>query len=142
MPYTELFSEGACILAHIHPASYAQETNTGYFSLANYHRCVIIGNMGVLGGDVDVDIEQATDTAGTGESQFDAGSKDVTWHNADDNTLKVIEIRTEEMDVDGGYDCLNVETTPGGASIYDVLVIGFEPRYLPVPTTALDEITN
>lgn len=142
MPYTERFSEGAAILGHIHPASYNQETNTGYVDSANYHRIAIIINSGVLGGDLDVDIEEGTDTAGTGAQAFDSNGKDITIHNADDNTLNIIEIHSDEFDVADGYHCLNVETTPGGASIYDVLVIGFEPRFLPVPTTALDSVTD
>lgn len=142
MPYTELFTEGACVLAHLHPVSSAAEQNTGYFSLANYHRCVILINCGVLGGDLDVDIEQGTNTAGSGATSFDTASKDMTIHNADDNTLNAIEIRTEEMDVDGGFSCLNVEITAAGASIFDCIVLGFEPRFLPVGTTVFDTVTN
>jgi len=54
---------------------------------------------GVIGGDLDVDIEQGTDTAGAGAKAFDANSKDVTVPNADDNKVYVIEIRAEEFDV-------------------------------------------
>ncbi|MDD5517844.1 MAG: hypothetical protein PHV98_00650 [Candidatus Omnitrophica bacterium] len=142
MEYTQRFTEGAALLAKINPASHTTEQNTGYVSLANYHRAAIIIHAGVLGADLDVDIEEGTTTGGAGAQSFDSGGKDITIHNADDNTVSVIEIRTEECDVSNGYDCINVEATPGGASIFGIQVWGLEPRFKPVPTTGIDSITD
>jgi hypothetical protein len=61
----------------------------------------------------------------------------------DNNTVSVIEIRTEEFDVDDAHCCINVEATPAGASaIFGVEIWGFEPRYMPTPTTNLDSVTD
>jgi hypothetical protein len=142
MSMTELFSETHALLAQINPASYAAEQNTGYVSLANYHRAVIIIHAGVLGGDLDVDIEEATSTAGTGAQSFDAGGKDVTVHNADDNLVHVIEINADELDITDGYKCINVEATPGAGSIFGVQIWGTVPRFAPVSTTGLNGVTD
>ena len=143
--YTERFSEVAAYLGGIDPASYTTEQNTGYVSLANYHRAVIIIHAGVLQDTIDVDVEAAQDTAGTGPGSFDAASKDITLTLTTDNdTVSVIEIRTEELDIAGGDDCINLEMTPGGqnGSIFGAQIWGLVPRFAPVATTNLDSVTD
>lgn len=141
--YTERFSEAHAVLAVLNPAVYAAEQNTGYVSLANYHRVAVVIHTGYLLGDVDVDFEQATTTAGAGAKTLDTGGKDVTVLGAtDDNTVRIIEIRTEEFDVTGGFDCLNVELTPALSGIIGVIVYGIVSRFKPVPTTLVDVITD
>jgi hypothetical protein len=144
MTYTQRFSEGAAYLGGINPASYTSEQNTGYVSLANYHRAVIIIHAGVLGQNTDIDIEAAQDTSGTGPGSFHSGAKDILLTaTTDNNTVSVIEIKTEEFDIAGGDDCINVEAIPAGASsIFGVQIWGLEPRYMPVPTTGLDSVTD
>ncbi len=145
MEYTQRFSEGAAVLAVINPATYTTEQNTGYVSLANYHRAVIIVHAGTLAGNLDVDVEEATSTAGAGAQTFDGSGKDITLTaTTDDNTVSIIEIRTEECDVANNYDCINVELTPAGqaSDIFSVLVLGLEPRFKPVPTTLVDSVTD
>lgn len=141
---TERFSEVAAYLGGINPASYSSEQNSGYVSLANYHRAVIIIHAGVLGQNVDVDIEAAQNTAGTGPGSFDSGSKDITLTaTTDNNTVSVIEIRTEELDIAGGDCCINLEMTPAGASsIFEAEIWGLVPRFAPVPTTNVDSVTD
>jgi hypothetical protein len=144
MAITERFSEIAAYLGGINPASYSSEQNSGYVSLANYHRAVIILHAGVLGQNVDVDIEAAQDTSGSGPGSFDSGSKDITLTaTTDNNSLSVIEIRNEELDIAGGDDCINLEMTPAGASsIFGAQIWGLVPRFGPVSTTTLDSVTD
>ena len=142
--YTERFSEVWSLLADIDPASYTTEQNTGYVCLDRYHRAVVIIHAGVLGTGLDVDLEEGTDTSGTGAASLDSGNKDITLTaTTDNNTVSVIEIRTEELDVTNGYDCINVEVTPGGqGDLFSVQVWGGVPRYAPVSTTNLDSVTD
>lgn len=144
MGYTERFSERAALLADIDPASYSSEQNTGYVSLALYNRAVVIIHAGVLGQNVDVDLEQATDTSGTSAKPLDSGGKDITLTATTDNgTVSVIEIRGEELDVSNGFDCINLEMTPAGSSsIFGAQIWGFVPRYAPVSTTTLNSVTD
>jgi len=136
--YTEKFWETHELLGHIHPASYAAEQNTGYLDCSRFHRLAVIIHSGVLGGNLDVDLEQGTSTAGAGAKTFDAGGHDTTiTATTDDDTFVIIDVAGEEFDVTGGFDCLNVEVTPAGASIFAVEVWGIVPRFADVPTTAI-----
>lgn len=143
MTYTERFSESWSLLAAINPASYNTVQDSGFVSLANYHRAVIIIHAGVLGGDLDVDIEQATTTAGAGIKTLDGGNKDITLTaTTDDDTVSVIEVRTAELDVDNAFDCINVEATPAAAGIFSIQIWGGVARYQPVSTANLDSVTD
>jgi hypothetical protein len=140
---TNLFSEVASLLAVINPASYNTEQNTGYVSLANYHRSVVIIHAGVIGGNVNIDLEQATDTSGTSAKTLDSGGKDVDLvATTDNNTVSVVEIRNDELDVSNAFHCINVEITPASAGIIGVQVWGLSPRFAPVSTANLDSVTN
>ncbi len=141
MAYTNLFTERAELLGTINPASYNAEQNTGYVSLANYHRCAIILHCGVIGGNLDVDIEEGTDTSGTGAQTLDSGAFDITkTATTDNNTVSVIEFPTERLDVADDYDCVNVEVTPASAGIFSVEVWGLEPRFAPCTNSLLDVV--
>lgn len=144
MAVTERVSERMVRLGGINPASYTSEQNSGYVSLANYHRAMIYINAGVLGQDLDIDIEEGLNTSGGTPQTHDAGSKDTTLIATTDNNAKImIEIRPEELDIADGYHCINVEVTPAGSSsIFAVDIFGVDPRFEPVPTTALHEVVD
>lgn len=139
--YTERFSEVWSLLGDIVAANATTEQNTGYVSLANYHRAMIMVVPISLGGDLDVDVEQGTTTAGAGAKTVDSGNKDITVASTD-TAPSIIELRTEELDVTGGFDCVNVEVTPGAASYFSVTLWGGVPRFAPVSTTNLDSVTD
>ena len=140
--YTERFSEAWEYLGGINPASHSAEKNSGYKSLANYERAVIIIHAGVLGGNVDIDVEQGTDTSGTSGKALDSNTKDITLTaTTDDNTVSVIEIRPEEFDIANGFDCLNLEMTPASAGIFSAQIWA-QPKYKPAATTNLDSVTD
>jgi len=144
--YTANFSEEWQLIDYVLGANVAAatETNSGYNSLANYHRVVIIIHPVALNDALDVDIEEGTSTAGAGAQALEAGGHDVTVAAAD-TTPSVIELQTEELDVDDNYDCLNVEITTantGGSSNYFVCEIWGMPRFKPAAITTLDSVTG
>lgn len=139
--YTERFSEVWSLLGQIRAVAATTEQNTGYVSVANYHRIMIEVLPCSITGDLDVDVEQGTTTAGAGAKTVDSGGKDITVAAAD-TTPSIIELRTEELDVTGRFDCINVEVTPGAASYFWVNIWGGVPRFAPVSTTNLDSVTD
>lgn len=146
MSYTERFSEAWQLIDHVYGAGVAAntETNTGYNSLANYHRVAIIIHPVSLGDALDVDIEQATDTSGTSAKTVDSGNKDIAVATAD-TAPSVIELRTAELDVSNSFDCVNVEITTantGQNSNYFACEIWGMPRFKPAATTTLDSVTD
>ena len=62
-----------------------------------------------------------------GAKTFDAGSKDITVAQAD-TAPSVIEIRSEEFDVDGGFDCLNVEVSRESTSRHAAAIFPLRAR--------------
>ena len=148
MSYTERFTENVCLLYNLAPISVASgaEVFTSYVSLQNYHRAVIIIHTGVMAGTSTIDavVHQAVDTAGSGTPKHLDTSKAITQltqAGGDSNKDVAIEVQTEELDVDGGFDCIALGYTVGAAaSIMSIEIYGLEPRFKPVPTTAWDEI--
>lgn len=145
--YTARFSEYAEFLGNIYGNGVAANTvsDTGNLLLENYHRAAIIIHPISLNDALDVDVEEASDaTAGT-RQQMDGGGKDITVAAAD-TAPSVIEIKTEELDVNNGFAYLNVEITTantgGGSNYFVAEVWGLVPRYKPVPTTNLDSVTD
>ena len=143
--YTEDFSEVHELLAHIPADSATTEQNSGYVSLENHPRAVVVVSVGDLATNAtfDIDIEQAQDTAGTGAKALAGKSTtQLTEAGTDSNKVVIIEIRTEELDVTNGFKCINVEVTPATAAAeFAVLIFGVGgPRYAPVGVTGIEEI--
>lgn len=142
MHYTQEFSEIHALLDKMGDDDAAAEQNSGYFSVAHYHRVAIVLHAIQVTTSLDVDVEIATDNAATGVHTL----KSITQLTADDDgAVVVIEIRAEELGKPTGasstdYDWINVEVTPVGACTYSLLVYGIEPRYAPVSQTAYEEV--
>lgn len=141
-PNTARFSELAQFLGGIPPASYTTAQHIDYASFANFHRGVVIVYAGALGTQLEIDLHEATDAAGTGVQEFDDSADDLTLYAADDNTMNIIEIRCEEFRA--GMCWLSVIVTPGqaSASIYSVELWGLVPRFAAVSTAALHDVED
>jgi hypothetical protein len=142
MSYTERFSEAWAYLGGINPASYNSVQDSGNVYVAEYNRIVIIFHAGVLGQDVDVDIEEGKTSSASDREAFDSRNKDFTkTATTDNNTVTVKEIKAEEFTPD--YDYINVEATPAGSSaIFGVQIWGGEARHKPVSTANLDDVED
>jgi hypothetical protein len=140
--YTAQFTECHELLAHIPADSETTEINTGWILMENVHRAVILISVGDLAGSAtfDVDIEQASDSSGTGVKAITG--KSITQLTAtDDDVALAIELRAEELDVAGGFEYIRVECTPAVAAVeFAVLVLGVVQRYRPVGVTAWQEV--
>lgn len=147
--YTERFTETAALLYNLAPVSVSNgaEAFTSYVSLANYHRAVIIIHTGVMqsGSTLDAVVHEATDTSGTSPQHLGSSKAitQLTQAGGDSGKDVAIEIRTEELDVDDGYDCIALGYTVGtAATMLSIEIYGLVPRYAPVSTTAWDEIVD
>ena len=152
MSYTERFTEVHSLLTTLHPVSRGiATTDSAWVSVANYHRVILLINVGAMaqGATLDVQIRQATNTAGAGAKGIPttaAQSKlitQLTQAGGDGNQNLAIELRTEELDVNGGFDCISVrDTVGGGAVLLEYELFGIEPRYAPVGVTAWQEVVD
>lgn len=147
MSYTARFSENFELLANITPETAngaVGEHNTGYVSLENFHRAIIILTAGTPGGasTIDVDIEEGTSAAGAGAQNI-AGKTITQLVAADAGETVYIELRTAELDVNNDYSFVNAEVTVAvNTFTYDLKIYGFTPRFAPVDVTNIAEIVD
>lgn len=145
--YTEKFIEVHEPLYVLHPISVTNgaAVYTSYVSLANYHRAFILINVGVMqgGGTLDAVVYQATTTGGAGFKVLSPTKAitQLTQAGADSNSIVGIEVRTEELDVTAGFDCIALQYTVGTAAmIMSIEIWGCVPRFAPAPVTDWNEV--
>lgn len=143
MSYTQRWTEVHEPLATLAPTTangLVAEHNTGWVDMENYHRMIILLNIGEpgQGATIDVDVEEATSNAGAGIQNI-AGKSITTVVAADSGGIVAIELRGEELTQ--GYSFINVEViVTNAAYTYGLYVFGTIPHYAPVPVTAWQEI--
>lgn len=127
------FSDRVAILGGIDPASTAASTVlTAWVSLDKWHSIAAILQTGALGASATVDakLRQATDASGT--SAKDITGKAITQlvKASHDNKQVVLEVKGEELDVNGGFTHVALSVTVGtAASLVSALVLGNNGRY-------------
>ena len=139
MSYTQKFTEVCQLLGEIVPASHSTEQNTGYVALDNFYRWVVLIHAAAAANDIDVDIEEGTDTTPSSSQTYNSGAKDVTVTGTTETTV-VIEDTCNNFALNSGFHTLNVEMSPAGARVCGCQLWGFIPRYAPVSTSLIDEV--
>jgi hypothetical protein len=145
--YTERFTETHALLATHYPLTRQVATHVSdWVLMANYHRAffeVLVGAMGAA-ATLDADLQQASDATGTGVKAISGKSiTQLTQAGTDDNSPVGIELRTEELDVNGGFEYVRFRVIIGVADCaYSATLRGCCPRYAPVSTTVYDEVVD
>jgi hypothetical protein len=135
-------SDQAVVAAVIDPDAYAPSTVTsGWVALSTFEAImatVMVGTFGT-GHTVDAKLEQATDSGGTAAK--DVTGKAITQLTeaaspAQDDSQAIIELRSEELDVDNGFTHVRLSVTIGdtnspAANTTDLgaIIHGFAARY-------------
>ncbi|MDZ7595869.1 MAG: hypothetical protein U0932_14570 [Thiobacillus sp.] len=132
-----------------------------YVSMKNFDRCTIIltvDNAATVTGAA-ITLKQATDVAGTGEkalpfaamlANVDTGAGDALTETAvtsdtfttattdNKNLMYVIEVKAEDLDVAGGFDCLRVDALLMANAVGSVLYIMHGARNCPPGSAIVD----
>jgi hypothetical protein len=149
--YTERFTEDHYPLVTVPPAvkSPAAEQISAYVSLANYHRAVCVIQTGAIAatGTVQVRLLQATTTAGASAKGIPTTATQdkitTVLTTADANSVVAIELRTEELDVSNGFDCVAVAYDVDTDTVaLGIILYGIISRFDPTPTTNYNEIVG
>jgi len=139
--YTADVGELLEFLGQIAPGAYAAQQDTGWMSVQDYHRVFIILHVGTMGalGTIDLDVEQATDTTGTGMKNVTGFSiTQLTQAGGDSDGVVILDLQMEQLDVSNNYDAINVEVTPLVAfSDFGVTVWGCSSRTKPASVAGL-----
>lgn len=147
MAYTNRVSEVMELISVEHPDSLGAGTHTGsWYSMRDYHRAWLYVNVGDMAATatLDVGLQQASDSTGTGVKAI-AGKTitQLTQAGGDSNDVVCIELQTEELDVDGGFEHVRWYVTIANAAVEMAVTMFFvEPRFPPVPTTNWTEIVG
>jgi hypothetical protein len=117
-----------------------------YRSMANHQRGVALLAVGDMdaGATVDLQLYQATDIHGANAKVIpDKAITRLTQAGGDEHSAVIIEMRTEEMDVDGGFSFIGgTLTVAGGSATCALIGFGACSNQLPIPTTNWTEIVD
>lgn len=142
MSYTSRWTEDNELLANIVPAAYTSVQTSARVKLADYQRAVALLHLGATTQAVDMLINQHNAASG-GTTKAVPGKAIVQFTATDDNKSAAIELRTEELDVDGGFQWISISVTPAGSSAtFYAEILGFVARFKPVPTTPFAQIID
>ena len=126
-------SELVGVVGNIDPDAYAASTvTTGWIAANKFAQFMAVVQAGDLGtsATLDAKLQQATDSSGTGAKDV-AGKAitQVTQAGTDSNKHADINLRPEELDVEGGFDYFRLSMTVAVAtSDAGAVVLGFGPR--------------
>lgn len=142
--YTTRFTE----VNRVDQLKYPQTLDTGvhdcgWWSMRDYARACFLISVGNIAAAATFDawLIQAQDDAGTGLKTI-SGCNITDLDGTDDNAMIAIELRTEELDVDNGFDYISLRIHCEGQSTVDAKLIRRIPRYAPVGTTQFTEVVN
>jgi hypothetical protein len=141
MSYTARFTEVNELLARLPPLTYNGGVSTPWIAMNDFHRAIVIFSVGTLTGTLDGAVFQATNLAGAGAKAV-AGKAITQLAATDDEVICGIELKTEELDVDGGFDCIRIQTVSSAVNVFGVIVFGTTPRYAEVGVTEWDEVVD
>lgn len=151
--YTERLSERIAPLV-VEPADSfdAAIYDSVWVAMGTYHRAWLVANVGDMaqGATFDIQIRQAQDAAGTGAATIadkaGTGTKAITQltqAGGDGDDLVGIELQTEELNVNGGFDFIGVRMVIANAAVeVGYVLYGESPRFAAVPVTAWTEIID
>ena len=127
-------------------ATAGQTWATDYESMQQYQRAVYIVFVGAMGAGATFNflLAQAQDAAGTGVKAI-AGKQitELTQAGGSATSACVIEVRTEELDVDNGFTHVaGISVTGVGNVTFSIVPLFFCANNPPVPITEWTEIID
>lgn len=102
-------------------------STTGWIDVSNCHQLLAILQTGVLGAGatIDFNLQQATDSAGTGAKTITGKQITQIVKASGDNVQVEINLRPAEMDIEGGFRFVRVRINVGtAASLVSALLLG------------------
>lgn len=143
-------SERVAVCGVIDPdANTAAAYTSDYVDMTNFKSAVGIVLAGTMASTstIDAKLVQATDSSGTGVKDITGKAiTQLTEAGTDSDKQAIINVRTEELDVDGGFTHVALVMTVGtAASDSAAIILGLDARYGPASDADLasvDEIIS
>jgi len=145
MSYTQRFTEVNQPGGELYPALKIPAVHTGaWLRMSNHQRAIFIVQVGTMVATSTLDFSVQQDDVGDGSNAKAITGKAITQLTAaggDGNDLVAVEVRTEELDVSGGFEYIRGVLTVGTANVTcALLALRFIPNYPPVAVTGWTEI--
>lgn len=134
-------AEDFAALAHTVGTASSTPLVTSYVSAKNCGRINLIARLGDMAAEtIDIAIYQATDTSGTGGKSLKANTQLASSAAANDNSVHIISVDANDMDVDGGFFTVagRIVTGAGTGGTCTIVVLGSDLR---IPSTDADVAT-
>lgn len=143
-------SDDVAVVGAIDPDAYVASTVTsGWIDSSDYMAFAAIVMAGTLGtsATLDAKIEQASDSSGTGAKDLTgAAITQLTQAGTDSDKQAVIQFRSEDLDLDNGFNHFRLSMTVAVAtSDAGGLVLGYKARQAPASdgdASTVDEIVT
>lgn len=142
---SQLPSEKVAVVGKVDPDANGTGTfGTDWANAENFHSFMAIVSAGIIvaSGTVDCVIQQATSSTGAGAVTV-AGKAITQLTTANNDSQAIINLRTDELNVGGGFSfvrALMTLTTAGSDS--DVIMLALEPRYGPANQNDLASVAE
>lgn len=133
-------SEQLSLLTSIDPSNQAAGSSTSsWVALANHHNLLAVIQTGAManGSTVDAKLQQATDATGTGAKDITGKAITQLAQAANGaNRQALINLRPEELDVNGGFAYVRIVITVATAAAHTAAqLLGLDPRFAPAEGT-------
>lgn len=145
--YTRKFTEVVEPVDTEFPDSLGPGTITvGPIDMSNHQRAVLLALVGDMAATstLDIALHQSTDAAmTTNKAIAGKAATQLTKAGGDGDQLVAIEVRSEELDVNGGYRYVYAELVIAAAAVEAAaLLLGYASNSVPVAVTAYDEVVD
>ena len=143
-------AEMVALISALDPASLTANTYYSDWVLADdFEQWMGIALVGAIAtnGTCDIALVQATDGSGTGVKDITGkAATQLTQAGTDSNKQVVLQARTDELDLAGGFRYIAIEVvTATAATIAGACLLGFNPTYGPASgydVASVDEIVG
>lgn len=140
----ELPSERLALVGVIDPQDAATTArNSAWVDMSKFHELLGVVLAGAVTGTIDAKFQQATTSAGAGAK--DIPGRAITQMAAtDDNKQKLISLRHDHMDIDGGFRYARLVLTPTGGTtnLAGAALLGCLARNTPVTNDDLSTVAE
>ena len=145
-PQTQEVTEALRTVARLDPASQTTVQTSARVKASLYNRFLAVLDVGVLASNTVLNMAINQHNAASGGTSKAVSGKAITaltQAGSDSNKMVGIELRSEELDGDNGFDWISVAvTTSVGAAIFGMQLYATSARYAPIGTDEWDEVVH
>ena len=144
MSFNSLLSERLAVVATIDPADQGTSAATSdYVDMSKFDKLLGVVLVGAITGTIDAKLVQATDSSGTGVKDV-TGKAITTIADDEDAGQALINLRADELDIDGGfrYAALVLTPTGGTTNLASAVLLGGDAKNNPASDDDLASVAE